>query len=281
MAGGTMVVTAMGAGLGGLLGGLTTASYVRSDPSFKLEKLRDGDGPTVLLANGFLTEGSDGWGGWRRMVDERYPDNPVYRVHWGSKELKSLAVLAGSALGKQAAKQAVIKLALRANKKAATAIPLLGPLLVGSGLAANPWHVAKSRANMTGAIVADLIARTDGESFVLIGHSLGARVMATAAETLGTRDAPPKIESLHLFGAAVSAGVDGRTLTEAVSQRVHNYHSGNDFVLKYLYRFAQGGGQAGGLAGFKTRRPKIKNHDVSRKVPSHSAYFDAVRLASA
>lgn len=279
MAGGTTVVTAMGAGLGGLLGGLTTANYVRSDPSFRIEKLREGRAPAVLVANGFLTEGTEGWGGWRAIVDARYPDNAVYRIHWGAKELKSLAVLAGGALSKQAAKQAVLRLAKRASKKTAAGVPFLGPLMVGTGLVANPWHVAKNRANMTGAILADLIARTDDQRFVLVGHSLGARVMATAAQTLGTRQGAPKVESIHLLGAAVAAGGDLRTLADAVHERVHNYHSRNDAVLKFLYRLAQGGGEAAGVAGFTTTRPKIKNHDVTKRVDNHSRYVDAVTLA--
>ncbi len=56
---------------------------------------------------------------------------------------------------------------------------------------------------MTGIVLANLVARTDEEAFILIGHSLGARVMVTAAQTLGTRNASPRLDSVHLLGAAV------------------------------------------------------------------------------
>ena len=76
---------------------------MRSDKSFRIQKLRDGEGPAVLLASGFLTEGDTGWGSWRRIIDQRYPGSPVYRVHWGSKELKNLGSLAAVGVGKAAA----------------------------------------------------------------------------------------------------------------------------------------------------------------------------------
>ena len=107
MQGGIAVVVATGTALGGALGATTTTAYVADDKSFRIEQLRDGSGASVLLASGFLTEGSDGWGEWQRMIDERYHDNPVYRVHWGSKELSAFGVLAGIGLGKAAGAKAL------------------------------------------------------------------------------------------------------------------------------------------------------------------------------
>jgi hypothetical protein len=57
MAGGTTVVTALGGGLGTALGAITTAAYVSTDSSFKIEKLRGGRGTPILFAAGFLTGG--------------------------------------------------------------------------------------------------------------------------------------------------------------------------------------------------------------------------------
>ena len=47
----------------------------------------------MIFANGFLSEGKTGWGGWKRLVEQRYPDATVYRLTWGAKELKSLTSL--------------------------------------------------------------------------------------------------------------------------------------------------------------------------------------------
>lgn len=277
MAGGTAVITAVGAGLGGALGAATTSAYVRSDKSFRIQKLRDGEGPAVLLASGFLTEGDSGWGSWRNIVDQRYPTSPVFRVHWGSKELKNLGSLAFVGASKAAAAKWVAGLATRGSFSAAAKVPYLGGLLVASGFIANPWSVAKTRAAMTGSVVADLIARTD-EEYILVGHSLGARVMAVAAQALGTRSQSPQLRAVHLLGAAIPAKGDWRTLNDSVQDGVWNYWSGEDWVLKKLYQNAQLGSPAAGALGLRTKYEKIHNRNVTAKVPSHSAYFGSLSL---
>jgi len=276
MAGGMIVVSAVGGALGSAVGATATASYVGSDHSFKIEVLRRGTGPAVVLANGFLTDGTSGWANWKPMIDARYPDSTVYRVHWGSKELKSFATLVGMGGSKHVIRAAATKLAQKASKKAG-----LGPLGLALGLpdlVANPWHVARNRAEMTGAILADLIARTDEDRFVLIGHSLGGRVMVRAAQILGTKPDIAKIEAMHLLGAAVSRRHDWRTLHTAVTGTVANHHSRNDPVLAYVYRASQGGQTAVGSIGFRTKFAKIRDHDVSANVHGHSEYFTKVKL---
>ena len=271
------VITAVGAGLGGALGATTTSAYVRSDKSFRIQRLRDGDGPAVLLASGFLTEGDTGWGSWRRIIDQRYPNSPVYRVHWGSKELKNLGSLAAVGVGKAAAAKWVAGLAARGSLRAAAKVPFLGGMFIASGVIANPWNVAKTRAAMTGSVIADLIARTD-QDYILVGHSLGARVMAVAAEALGTRSDAPQLQAVHLLGAAVPSKGDWRTLNDSVLDGVWNYRSTEDWVLKYLYQNAQLGSPAAGVLGLRPEYPKIHNRNVTSKVPAHSAYFSGVAL---
>lgn len=176
------------------------------------------------------------------------------------------------------AKQAILKWALRANKAVATKVNPLAMLLLAAGVAKNPWTVAKSRAAMTGAVLADLIARTESEKFILVGHSLGARVMVTAAQALGTRDAAPRIETMHLLGAAIGNKGDWRTLSDSVSGQIYNYRSTNDAVLKYLFRTVEGGRSAVGVAGFATSFANIRDRNVTRRVRSHGDYFTGTRF---
>ncbi|PWN04951.1 DUF726 domain-containing protein [Nocardioides silvaticus] len=278
MVGGTAVITAVGGSVGGVVGGTATAAYAKADPSFGVKKLRDGEGAPVLLASGFLTEGDKGWGSWQRLIDARYPDRPVYRVTWGAKELKALRALAASGIGEAVAAQLAGQGAARAATATASKAGWFGWLIGAAGLAANPWSVAKVRAGMTGAALADLIARTQEPKFVLVGHSLGARVMVTAAQILGTKQSGPHIEEMHLLGAAVGRKGDWRILHEAVEGKVWNYWSADDAVLKYLYAVASVE-KAAGQAGFQTTYDRIVNREVTGKVPGHSAYFDAIELA--
>ncbi|MGE0818198.1 MAG: DUF726 domain-containing protein [Candidatus Nanopelagicales bacterium] len=278
MLGGTVVVTAAGAALGGSLGAAATSAYVRDDSSFKIVKLRDGDGPAVLLASGFLTEKDDGWGSWRRIIDDRYLHAPVYRVFWGSKELGDVWALLGSTGSKAAIARATAQAAMRGSRKAAAKVPWLMAPFLAHDLAANPWMVAKNRAEMTGAALADILARTDQAPYVLVGHSLGARVMATAAAAMSTMPGTARLESVHLLGAAIAAESDHRALGESVTGIVWNYFSSRDKVLAAAYRAAQLRQQAAGSVGLRTKQPRIKNVDLSRQVTGHSDYFEKAAL---
>ena len=71
-----------------------------------------------------MTEGKTGWASWRAAVERRYPDNPVYQVHWGAKELKHISgLLTGAVLRGVAAFAKLAQAAARATSKAQ-----LGPL---------------------------------------------------------------------------------------------------------------------------------------------------------
>lgn len=278
MAGGTAVVAAAGASLGGVVGAGLTNAYVSQDKSFKIEKLKGGSGVTVVVCSGFLTEGKHGWGDWERIITTRYPDSPVYRVHWGAEELKNLALVVSGNLGKAALAAGVKKTAMKAGKQAAKKAGPIGGAMIFVDLVKNPWWRARERANKTGAIVSDLIARTELDEVVLVGHSLGARAMVCAAEALGTKKDAPTVRELHLLGAAVGANGDWSSLNSAVQEFAYNYHSRNDKVLKFFYSVAQAGEKAAGHSGMATRMKKIRNVDVTGMVSNHSAYCKAVSL---
>ena len=278
MAGGTIVVATVGAALGGAVGASVTNTYVREDKSFGIEMLQDGEGVPVVTCNGFLSEGASGWGEWKGLVAKRYPDSPVYKLHWGAKELKDLGILAGYGTVKLAGSAALKNAAIAATKAGSRGLGPLGLALFAADLAKNPWHVAKNRADKTGVILADLLARTNANSYVLVGHSLGARVMVIAAQSLGTKKDGPRIEAAHLTGAAIGAKSDWRTLTASVDDAIYNYYSNNDKILKYLYGTAMGGQKAAGLIGFTPCPPKLKNIDVSARVESHSDYYTKLKL---
>ena len=276
MAGGTAVVTATGTALGGALGAATVTAYAGADQSFRIELVRPGSGTPVLFAQGFLTEKQTGWESWQPLIEARFPEEPVYQVHWGAKELEDLGLLVTSGATKVAVRKVLVNQA-KMGSKAFGSLPGLATVFMAGDLAANPWTVAKTRAGMTGAVLADLIARTDQGPFVLLGHSLGARVMVSAAQALGTLP-EPRIDSMHLLGAAVGRGGDWRTLDRAVAGGVWNYHSSKDRVLRLLYTLAERGERAVGLAGFNTKFRSVKDRDVTRFVGSHSGYIGAVKL---
>lgn len=286
MAGGTVVITALGGALGGAMGASVANEYVREDKSFHIELLKGGTGIPVVVCSGFLSQSDRGWGQWKDLVTRRYPDSPVYRVHWGAKELKHLGFLAGGGSAKFAAANAARDAAAKAAKWDAKKLGPLGPVLLAADLAKNPWLVAKNRAEKTGVIVADLLARTDADSYVLVGHSLGARAMVVAIQTLSSKrsgkaslDPPaPTIREAHLLGAAVGAKSDWTSLAHGIDDAVFNYYSANDDVLGILYRAAQAGQTAAGRSGFTPETEKVRNLDVSSTVGGHTEYLTRVEL---
>ncbi|MGO2328513.1 DUF726 domain-containing protein [Glutamicibacter arilaitensis] len=278
MAGGTMVVTGVGAAVGGALGATVTHAYVREDKSFHIELLQGGVGTPVVVCNGFLSETGKGWGEWKKIIRTRYPDSPVYRVHWGAKELKDLSVFGGAAVAPRVGIGVIAPLAQRAAKAAAKKLGPLEPVMTAVGLVKNPWHVAKNRAEKTGVLLADLMARTTAESYILVGHSLGARAMVVAAQSLSTKQTAPRIESMHLLGAAIGATGDWTSLDKVVDGKVYNYHSANDAVLKRMYPLVQAGQKAAGMTGFFPRNRTIENIDVTDLVSGHSAYHSKIDL---
>lgn len=103
-------------------------------------------------------------------------------------------------------------------------------------MSTNPWHVSLVKAEKTGVMVADILYRCRrNASFILMGHSLGARVIYSALSTLSTAE-EPIIEEVHLFGGAVgNQSKNWQQAQKAVRGDSYNYHSNNDTVLKYLY----------------------------------------------
>lgn len=205
MAGGSMVVAAAGGLLGSAYGVKALNSYIGEDDSFDIQCVRKGSGTPVLIARGFTTEKKLDWRTEVKAVEAAYPDSPIYLVTWGSKEMLELAGFlspgagfAGGAVLKGMVKHAGKKLA----KKATPAGLALGAL----DLVKNPWTVAVNRANKTAMTLAAIIQRSNLESVVLVGHSLGGRVMLNLATALagaaGTEN-EVRVEAVHLLGAAI------------------------------------------------------------------------------
>ncbi len=235
MAGGAMVVGAVGGGLGGLAGGVVSNSYVGNIKEFGIHKIKDGQGPGIIFINGFLTQEDTNTSEWEKQLKKLYPDNPWYHVTWESKRLYDLGKSILSHPGRSGTKEALEQLAKKATKEGAKKLGPLAMVFSAFGIANNPWSVAMVKAEQTGVLLSDIIARTD-KRFILCGHSLGARVIYKTLAQLSTKKKKYILDA-HLLGGAI--GSDKKSWKEAknaVSGKIVNYWSSNDYVLLTMYK---------------------------------------------
>lgn len=138
----------------------------------------------------------------------------------------------------------------------------------------NPFSLAKTRADKAGEVLAEaLMNRAQGERPVtLIGYSLGARVIWSCLTTLAKKRGFGFVESAVMMGSPLPSDVDTwRQMRTAVTGRLINVYSENDYLLAFLYRSASlQYGVAGlmpvsGLSG-------VENVDVSEMVSGHLRY---------
>lgn len=280
MAGGVAVVSAMGAATGGALSGVVANSYFGEIDGFRITRLKEGRGPSVLLINGFLTQDTKNQEReWLNTLGRHYLANPWYLVEWESKRLHEIGKAAGD-IGAHGAMLAVMsELAKQATKRASKLVaPLQYPLLAIKA-AKNPWHVALAKSGQTGSLLADIIARTPSQKkYVLVGHSLGARVVYFTLRALsGT--AVQRIKTAHLLGGAVGTGraADWEDVASAVYGKVHNYYSKKDDVLRVLYSAGRVliGTPAIGRNPVPGNAANIRNHDVTEHVGAHNEFKGA------
>lgn len=138
----------------------------------------------------------------------------------------------------------------------------------------NPFTLAKTRADKAGKVLAEaLINRTQGERPVtLVGYSLGARVIWSCLTTLAERKAFGLIESAVLIGSPLPSDTSTwRKMRTAVSGRLVNVYSENDYLLAFLYRTSS---LQYGVAGLMpvSGLYGLENVDVSETVSGHLRY---------
>lgn len=274
IAGGVAVVTATGASLGGYYGGAVAQSYFSDVDDFEVKCVKPGSGAGVVVIDGLLSQDETGVSGWKDMLEKRFRRRPWYHVRWEAKRLGDLGSLVTGATSTTALRKAIVAAASRASKSAAGRLVPVASVLGAVGLARNPWHVAMVKADQTGVLLAEILSRVHRRRrYVLIGHSLGARVIYGCLRALASRRASASlIEDVHLFGGAVGRlpQADWKSALTAVGGRIVNYHSKRDQVLNRLYR-------AGTLfqsdpIGYRAiglRSRKLVERDVTAVVAGH------------
>mgnify|MGYP003132014868 CR=1 FL=1 len=287
MAGGVAVVSAAGTALGGRYGAIISNSYYGDIDGFEIIKIKPGSGIPIICIDGFLNEKSkDAADSWLDPIAKKYPENSIYYVRWESKRLRDIASSFGGVGTNAMGRRTAVRAALSASKTAAKKLAPVGFAIQALGLASNPWSVAGVKAYQTGALLADIIARTEGK-YILIGHSLGARVIYSCLSALKTKH-EQYIQDVHLLGGAVNNlysddEEDGDKanwygIEKAVAGNIFNYYSLEDDVLKYLYRIGEGVkfdfGEPIGRNPIESQA--VTNIDMTEFVSGHTRYKEVL-----
>jgi hypothetical protein len=275
MAAGTVVVTAAGSALGAYLGGAISNSYFGDIDHFEIKRIQRGNKHAVIVVNGFLSQEKNDVDDWMAHLEKHFSKNTWYHTDWESKNLHKLGAYIGNA-----PKAAGLEIAKEIAKRAARSAPKsMGPFALASHLSdllGNPWHSSMVKAQMTGIMLADAIARTPGWKFTLAGHSLGARVIYYALEALSTQKSK-KIEDVYLLGGAVGGGKScnegWENASTAVKGTIFNCYSKEDTILKLMYRGFNGfRSEPIGYSPINFDSEKICNFDCTKLVAGHMAW---------
>lgn len=276
MAGGLAIVTMVGSAVGGSLGAYVAGSYLSDVNDFEIYKVRSGRKPAVITINGFLTQRTDAHEGWLSGIDRSYPDHE----EWESKNLSRLGSICTMGGGTEAFRTILYRAAAQASKEAAKKINGAANFAQLIALSTNPWHVAMKKAEKTGVILADILGRCGNENFILIGHSLGCRVIYSCIQTLATSGNTSRIAGLHLLGGAVHH--DRANWVEACralvpTGRIYNYFSSADYILKVLYSVGTFFQSSPIGRNRISRVRRISNHDMSVRKLGHMDYKPRLR----
>jgi hypothetical protein len=147
----------------------------------------------------------------------------------------------------------------------------------------NPWTIACRNADRAGRTLGHyLIAnRTEHQSVVLIGYSLGVRVILSALDYLEQENAGDIVDDVYFLAGAVATS-DSRLqrltygLYPAVRGNIVNIYSNRDFILKYLYCMMNLWETPIGITALQDQR--IKNFNFTQLVGGHFRYITKMTM---
>lgn len=242
----------------------------RETSSISLQKIREGSKPSVMVINGFMSEGGSDVEDWINVVDALYPNNEVVHVQWNAGNVKKLVLDEGLTPSGKSAGLKKLALLTRASTP-------VGMASVAGGLVANKvsghWKKAFNETRHVGLELA--IAIEDNEELhgcILMGHSLGGRVIRNTLDHL----APHLVSVSYLLAAAVSSEEEQwkEILDKHNDMRVINCMSKHDYVLKSAYKVGTlFDHDPAGLAPLcDDSYSNVLNLDVSEFASGHTSY---------
>ncbi|MBA2781260.1 DUF726 domain-containing protein [Billgrantia kenyensis] len=260
--GGMTILAATGAGIGGKTGYGLANAYLKDIPDYQFSLKRaalNDSGHRVVVVNGFLSEDDLDAHDWYDGLSQHYLNEPLWYLNWEAKTLSKLgSLLSGSLMSRTLVQGG-----------------LGGMAMMAVGLASNPWHSAMLNAEKAGALLAEAISRTEGKTYTLMGHSLGARVVFFALQTLASKGGKKYVRHAVLMGGAVGNANQNHwaSAARATSEGIFNCYSERDGVLKWMYQTANAGlSTPAGLVPVPDSVEGVTNCDFSDLIGGHNEW---------
>jgi predicted alpha/beta hydrolase family esterase len=243
---------------------------------FKITKHRDGNYPAIITISGWRTQDKDNRKDWEESILEAYPDREWFHLEWNSNKIPIIDRVPMSDMPDVFEEQKVKKSKYLKFIK----YGIYRYNLIANGcdiLINNYWHGAVRNSKNTGDCLAKVLSSCQKKEFILIGHSLGARVIFNCLNYLYENQFASNIFEVHLLGGAVgSNSKKWSQKTLLVKNNLYNYFSNNDSVLKTSYRASMLTSFPVGLT--KIVNEKVINKDSTRLIKGHSEYIKNFNL---
>lgn len=250
--------------------------FLDSSEKFKITKHRDGKYPAIITISGFLTEDLDNRYKWQESILNAYPDREWFHLEWNTqknpwekREMTNKPIPYNPRLGKLKINWFKLGAGALLYYNIYTRVPYF--------LVNNWWHLTVRNSKYTGKLLAKTIIACDHKEFILIGHSLGARVIFNCLEHIKNSNKETNITEVHLLGGAVNSRLKKwNKTTGKVKNKIYNYYSKNDLILKRLYSLIMIDRFPIGLKAINL--PYFENIDSTADISGHTEYIQNFHL---
>lgn len=246
---------------------------------FKITNYKKGNYPAIITISGFTSEDKDNKADWYESVMKSFPDREWFHLEWNAENINLENIVNSSSL------KDVIKVSNFPKALGLIALPLLATNVLTSAVTPlildfpnkvinNYWSSAVRNTNHAGICLANILHACDKKEFVLIGHSLGARIIYNCLKYSIENNMNSNVVEIHLLGGAICGNIKTWNLiSKALKNEIHNYFSDNDQVLNYLFRIGM----------FTLDKPiglkniyseNVKNKNVTSRISGHTAYIE-------
>jgi hypothetical protein len=222
--------------------------------NIELIQINKGADISIICIDGFLTQDCKNiTDEWLENLPEEYKEYNIYYCKWESKKFLDIA------------KSQIIP----TLTNLLTRIPYVIPSSIYELI--KIWKIAGDNAVKAGKSLAGIIHNRE-ENFILIGHSLGARVINSCLSNLSKEDRC-NIRDVFLLGGAVRNDDNAwKNLPNIITGKVYNYFSKKDHILMILYKIGEGLDFNEPIGRNEINKLYVENINVSDSISGHTKY---------